>query len=35
MLKYPNGQIISLKIINEKQGSTAGEIDSSLHISTY
>ena len=26
VLKFPNNQTISLRIINEKQGSTAGEI---------
>ena len=29
VLKFPSDQTISLRIINEKQGSTAGEIHSS------
>ena len=32
MLKFPSDQTINLRIINEKQGSTAGEIISTVVI---
>ena len=32
MLKFPSDQTISLRIINEKQGSTTGEIHSNLNL---
>ena len=32
VLKFPSDQAISLRIINEKQGSTAGEMHSSVQF---
>ena len=34
LLKFPSDQTTSLKIMNEKQGSTAGE-NSEIHSSLY
>ena len=34
VLKFPSDQTINLRIINEKQGSSASEINSNVHIST-